>query len=88
MPQPTAYFKVLAPMVGPIPARPGEFLALWLAHPDQTLSVIALDRAETTRSVNTPHGVVSGALLHLCLDGVITALTPRDLEVLERAQAA
>jgi hypothetical protein len=88
MMHPTAYFRVLAPMVAPIAARPGEYVALWLHHPDYTLSVIDRHRRQTPRTANPPHGVVSGALLHLCLDGVLTGLTPADAAVLQACQPA
>jgi hypothetical protein len=82
MPLPTAYFRVQQPMVGPIAARPGEFIALWMTHPKQTLSVISADRQQVLRTANAPLGAVTGQLLHLCLDDVIIGLSPSDVALL------
>jgi hypothetical protein len=82
---PTAYFRVLAPMVSPIVARPGEYVALWMDHSDHTLSVISADRRHTIRTANPPLGRVTGDLLHLCLDGVILGLTRADESLLVSA---
>lgn len=82
---PTAYFRVMAPMVAPIPAKPGQYLAFWMTHPDRTLSVIAADSRRTLRTANPPIGAVTGALLHLCIDGVILGLSPADELALREA---
>jgi hypothetical protein len=84
MPLPTAYFRVKQPMIGPIPARPGEFIALWMSHPKQTLSVISADRQQVLRTANVPLGAVTGQLLHLCLDDVVIGLSPSDVALLVR----
>ena len=80
--RPTAYFRVVLPIIAPIAARPGEFVALWLTHPDHSLTVISRDRTTVLRSANAPHGRVSGDLLHLCLDGAIMGLSSADEAVL------
>lgn len=85
MPVPTAYFRVLAPMVAPIRAKPGEFLALWMTHPERTLSVMGAENRRTVRTANPPIGAVTGALLHLCVDGVILGLSPADELALREA---
>lgn len=85
MPVPTAYFRVLAPMVAPIRAKPGEYLALWMTHPDRTLSVMGAESRRTVRTANPPIGAVTGALLHLCIDGVILGLSPADELALRQA---
>lgn len=71
-------------MIGPITARPGEYLAFWMTHPKQTLSVISADRKHVLRTANAPLGAVTGQLLNLCVDGVITGLSPSDVALLVR----
>lgn len=86
--RPTAYFRVHSPIISPLVARPGEFIALWLAHPDQTVSVIAVDRSGTLQTGNPPLAAVTDDLRRLCAAGVISGLAASDAALLQAPRAA
>ncbi len=65
-------------MMTPVVALPGEYVLVWLNRTEETLTVVDAQRKHTVRSASVPHGIVSGALLHHCIDGTLVGLTRAD----------
>ena len=84
MVRPSAYFLVHQPIIAPVTARPGEYLALYLAHPRQTVSVISRDRQQILQREAIPLAMLTAQLLTLCRDQVIQGLSASDEVVLLR----
>lgn len=76
--RPTALFLVRELIIQPIPAEPGQYLALWVLDDEYSLTVIAADRATTVRRSDLPHGPAISQLLHLSIDHAISMLSMED----------
>ena len=79
-----AYFAVRQPMIAPVRARPGEWLALWIGHPEHTVLVISRDRQRVLFRGNLPLALTAEQLLTLCKQDVISGLSPSDEALLLR----
>jgi hypothetical protein len=74
----TAWFLVLAPIVGPVVARPGNYVCLWLGHAVANLWVLDATGERVLARANVAEGVLYSMLLDLCNDDVIRGLSSAD----------
>lgn len=75
---PSFVFRVVHPVLAPIPARAGELVAVWPGHPTHTLTVLSSDGRRALRHRVVEDGALYGPLLSLDADGVLVSLTPAD----------
>jgi hypothetical protein len=81
MPRPTFFLLVRQLMIQPIPARPGEILAVQPGHPTHTLAVLDRTASVVLRHRYVEDGAIYGITLMLdpdASDGQASWLTERD----------
>lgn len=82
--RPSFVLRVVAPILAPIAATPGQRLVVWPGHPTHTLTTFTAG-GRLVRHRAVCDGCLYGPLLILCDDGALVPLTPTDAQRLASA---
>jgi len=84
--QPLAMYRVVHPMLWPIPAPADALLVVWPGHDTHTLTVcLDAPRYPILRHAHISDGALYGIIMNLDLDGIIAPLSEADRALLRSA---